>query len=87
MHELLMADAFFQIMFGIKQQGERDFALFTDKYCTDIPHLGKVRYRTNRTFIWLDHIEGNARVMFQQGTGPAARAERGNRGQRQNVGG
>src|SRR6516225_5590638 len=78
--ELLLEYPLFQIELAIKQQGHRNVAILMNIDGDDIAHLGKIGDRADRAFVGLERLDPDLRLMGQQRTAPATRAESADRG-------
>ena len=83
---LLRDDAFFQVVFGVEQEGGGDAAVLADDDPGDVAHLGEVGDRADRALGGVEDVEDHGQFVGQQGTAPAARPVGADRRQRQHVG-
>ena len=74
-------------MLWIEQQGQRAFAVELDVDLRNIANLELIGNRADRAVFRLQHAKGDAGIVGQDRAGPAARAERADRCQRQQLGG
>jgi hypothetical protein len=76
----------FKIDLAVEEQRHRDVAVLVDIDGDDITQLGIIGDSADRAFVGLRRLEPDLRLVRQQCTAPAARAESADRGQREDAG-
>ena len=85
--KLFHGDAFVERMFRIEQHGQRLAAVHRHRDAADIADFLLVADRAHRPFFGVEHPDADLHLVRQDRALPAARPERADRGQRQQIAG
>jgi len=79
--ELLVEDAFFEVVLGIKQQGDGAVERLTDVHFGDVADFVRIGAGAHRPLERIEYVDADFDIGAQQGAAPAPWPERGDRRQ------